>query len=412
MPGSKPKQALSSPSAEEVHEAGAARRAKTDRRRIAQPLLSALDMHLGPTLRAPRSKGALLAVSGGPDSRALLEACARWRGRFDGVIHVATVDHATKASSRAEADAVVARARVLGFAASVLTLAACSGHADESDDEAALRAGRYRALFERTRALGLSVVVTAHHEGDVAEGAMMSWLGHGGSGAAMPAVPGAVGAGDVVIRPFLDVPRATIREALWAWGVSDDVIIDPETRSFRARLRQQELAALGATRPEVERALARAAMRARDDDDVLEDLANALVLSVGGSGREQVIQHGPPALVRRALRRALRTIARSDTGLDADVDVDVRSSSRAIEVVLDLMRRGTVGEVHLTGAVASVTRNGAGGALVVRIRASPRTVAAGTPPTHDGHGTSLSQAHPLVTLPSGPSPLLYQEEDT
>lgn len=400
------KQGLSPPGREQVHEAGAAVRAKTDRRRIAQPLLTALDVHLGPVLRAKEAKGVLLAVSGGPDSRALLEACARWRGRFDGVIHVATVDHATKTSSRAEADAVLARARVLGFEASVLSLPRHRRHDDgadaDADDEAALRAGRYRALFGRMRTLGLGVVVTAHHEGDVAEGAMMSWLGHGGRGAAMPAA--SVAPGDVVIRPFLDVPRATIREALWAWAVSDDVIVDPEARSLRARMRREELVALGASRAAVERALARAARHARDDDAVLEELAKPLLAGTEDAGREQVVQPGPPALVRRALRRALRAVI--------DVEGDVRSSARAIEVVLDLMRRGTVGEVHLTGAVAAVTRSGAERRLLVRIRASPRTVAASTPPTHDGHGTSLSQAHPLVTLPFSPSSSPYQEEDT
>ena len=74
----------------------------------------------GADRRAVRAAGAgerrALAVSGGPDSTALLLMAARW-ARQDGRpwVEVATVDHAMRAGSREEAEAVAALSRRLGL---------------------------------------------------------------------------------------------------------------------------------------------------------------------------------------------------------------------------------------------------------------------------------------------------------
>jgi hypothetical protein len=61
-----------------------------------------------------------------------------------------------------------------------------------------------------------------------------------------------------------------------------------------------------------------------------------------------------------------------------------------------------------------VTRDAPSGAarggMRARIRERPRTVAGGTAPTHDGNGTKLSEAHPLLTLHSPPNPTRPSEE--
>ncbi|MFD0935074.1 ATP-binding protein, partial [Methylobacterium trifolii] len=68
------------------------------------PLRSALDSWLAPDAGADV---VLLAVSGGPDSTALMHAAAAY-GRRD-ALHVATVDHGLRTDSTAEA-ATVGRA--------------------------------------------------------------------------------------------------------------------------------------------------------------------------------------------------------------------------------------------------------------------------------------------------------------
>ena len=106
--------------------------ATTHARRLVQPLWNALDA----TVVDDLPRGLVLCVSGGPDSRALLEALATWRRRHDGRIVVASVDHGRRAGARAEVDAVVARAHALAFEAHAVVVHAAH------DDEAHLRAAR------------------------------------------------------------------------------------------------------------------------------------------------------------------------------------------------------------------------------------------------------------------------------
>jgi tRNA(Ile)-lysidine synthase TilS/MesJ len=334
----------------------------TARRRLLQPLWNALDERLRPAL----ARGALLAVSGGPDSRALLEAVARWPHRHEGEIHVAAVDHGTRPESRDEADAVVGRALVLGFSARRLTAA------PSALDEAALRAARLAVLVDEARRAGLDALVTAHHAGDLAEGALLGWLGEGGSGAAMPAVGRwAHGGADIlVIRPFLSLARSELALARTACAALDP-FVDPEARSARARARRGPLARLHGARADVEHRLAEGARRRRDDEEVLTAAAAGLVDDDGAGGA--VIRAGPPALLRRALQQALARLV---------PDSDVRSSAPAVEIAVGLVGRGVRGTVHMRGATAEVS---ARGAHLTPVR-SPGTAAVAVvrAPTHDG----------------------------
>src|SRR6059058_309979 len=60
-----------------------------------------------------------VAVSGGPDSLALLFLCAAAR---PGLVEAATVDHALRPESRGEAEAVAAICKRLGVAHAILTV--------------------------------------------------------------------------------------------------------------------------------------------------------------------------------------------------------------------------------------------------------------------------------------------------
>jgi tRNA(Ile)-lysidine synthase len=344
-------------------------RLATERRRLVQPLVTALDEHLGGRV----VYGLLLAVSGGPDSRALLEATARWPARFLGAIHVVSVDHGTRPSSAGEALSVVARAGVLGFEGSVARLLGAGG--GERADEASLRDARYRALSERAHLHGLATIVVAHHQSDVAEGALLSWLGGGGPGASMARVR-RIGTIDIV-RPFLTLARATLRQALTGVGAAD-VIVDPERRSRRAEVREEELGRLGGRRRQVEEHLARAAQRRRDDEDLLAVGAAALLQPAPHGLR---VARGPPALVRRALRLALSELLSG---------VDGRDSSAALDAIVELMRCGKTGVIHLRGAHAHVGELGVDVWRVGRVAAEPRA-------THDVTGR-LSKGGPMVTL--------------
>ena len=91
------------------------------------------------------SRTIALAVSGGPDSLALLDSIDRWRkhpGRPAAI--VLTVDHRLRPDSGDEAAMVVAIAKQRGMPARLLT---ATGPAPQSDIEAEARQVRYRLLL-------------------------------------------------------------------------------------------------------------------------------------------------------------------------------------------------------------------------------------------------------------------------
>jgi len=318
----------------------------TRARRALQPLWNALD-----DVADACSGGVVLAISGGPDSRALLEAFARWRNRPERVVVVA-VDHGVRAAARAEAAAVVVRAGALGLEGRVATLTGVA------PDEAALRTARHRALAEAAAAADVGAVVYAHHRGDVAEGVLLHLDGQGGGRGGMAPRPIAVIDGVARVRPFLDLEKATLGLALAGLGIDDAVIDEDDVagRNARARLRARMLEALGDARPGVEAALARHARLLREDDDVLEGLVPA---------DDAVDADLPPAILRRWLRRRI-----------AALGDDPRTSPAAIDTVLRLAATGGTGAVDVRGGTVWIRRTAIGRRLAVEPARgqSPQTV--------------------------------------
>jgi len=114
-----------------------------------------------------QAKSLLLAVSGGPDSTALLLMATQWARRPGRpAVAVATVDHAMREGSHAEAEAVGALTRRLG---SVHHLIEWPGPKPRSRIQERAREARYRLLGACANEIGADVLVTAHHADDQAE---------------------------------------------------------------------------------------------------------------------------------------------------------------------------------------------------------------------------------------------------
>jgi tRNA(Ile)-lysidine synthase len=110
----------------------------------------------------------VLAVSGGPDSSALMLLAARWR---DGLakkpkLIAVTVDHGLRAESKAEAAAVGRLARKLKLTHRTLRW---TGKKPATGVQQVARAARYRLLAQAARAAGAPYVLTAHTLDDQAE---------------------------------------------------------------------------------------------------------------------------------------------------------------------------------------------------------------------------------------------------
>jgi tRNA(Ile)-lysidine synthase len=194
----------------------------------------------------------LLAVSGGPDSTALMVLAARWRAalRSGPRLLAVTVDHGLRAESGREARAAKALASRLGIRHRTMRW---SGAKPETGLQEAARAVRYRLLASAARAAGARHILTAHTLDDQAETVVLRMArGSGLTGlAAMAretvlmgqagdaAAPRRSGAGPLLlVRPLLDLPKARLIATLDAGGIS--FCDDPSNRDprfTRARLR-------------------------------------------------------------------------------------------------------------------------------------------------------------------------------
>ncbi len=189
-----------------------------------------------------------IAVSGGPDSTALMLLAHAWAERQPAPPHLSilTVDHALRPASAAEADAVLAQAERLGLAATKLIWQHDS--LPRSDIQAQARDARYRLMAAAARDQGLDAVLLAHTRDDQAETVLMR-LQRGSGVRGLAGMPERrVIAGVSFLRPLLDVPKARLTAYLEALGVP--YVRDPSNQSdrfLRARVRQlmPALAALG-----------------------------------------------------------------------------------------------------------------------------------------------------------------------
>ncbi len=164
-----------------------------------------------------RTESALvLAVSGGPDSMALMWLAARWRRALKNgpSLLAVTVDHGLRPESAREARMVGAAAANLGVPHRTLRWRETK---PVTGLPAAARAARYRLLGEAARRAGAGHVLTAHTRDDQAETVLMRLSR--GSGLAGLAAMARLSPRDgiVVARPLLDIEKsrlaATVRKA-------------------------------------------------------------------------------------------------------------------------------------------------------------------------------------------------------
>ncbi|MDA9466485.1 tRNA lysidine(34) synthetase TilS [Bradyrhizobium sp. CCBAU 53415] len=179
----------------------------------------------------------VLAVSGGPDSVALMWLAARWqRSLVRGPqLIVVTVDHGLRPEAASEARQVKRLAAELGLPHRTLRW---RGAKPKTGVPAAAREARYRLLAAAARAAGASHVLTAHTRDDQAETLLMRLFRGSGLAGLSAMAPLSERDGIVLARPLLDVPKsqliATLRRA--KLGFAEDPT-NRDTAFTRPRLR-------------------------------------------------------------------------------------------------------------------------------------------------------------------------------
>ena len=178
-------------------------------------------------IAGPGTKRVGLAVSGGPDSLALLLLASETLDH----VEAATVDHGLRPEAASEAKFVSGIARMLGVRHSTLTLPP----KPKGNTSAWARKNRYEVLERWADALDLDLILTAHHADDQLE-TMLMRLNRGAGVGGMAGIRPVRGR---IARPLLGWRKAELVKLVADHGL--DAVDDPsnhDDRYDRARLRK------------------------------------------------------------------------------------------------------------------------------------------------------------------------------
>ncbi len=249
----------------------------------------------------------LLAVSGGPDSVALLLAIAHWRARGGREIAVATVDHGLRADSRAEAEQVGRWAKALGFAAHLLSW---EGAKPKTRLQEKARDARYALLADCARRIGADAIVTAHHADDQVE-TILFRLTRGSGVAGLAGMARVSRCGEAaLLRPLLDLRKSDLEKI--CTGANHPFFSDPSNANeIFARARLRNLAPTLSAQGLDHDALLRLGARAAQADAALAQCAHELFARAlmdaksGVSLDAATLRAAPQEIIQRTLALAI-----------------------------------------------------------------------------------------------------------
>ena len=308
-------------------------------------------------------EGVVVAVSGGPDSTALLDVLARMPLELD--LAVAHVDHGLSQSSAEVAAGLARELAAEGFDVHVVRAPDLAG----PNLQARARAFRYGFLSTVAQRVGAARIATGHTLDDRVETTLARLL-HGAGTEGLAGIPPVDGPR---VRPLIEVRRAETRAHCEEVGLAfhDDPAND-DPRFERVAVRRRLVAAIeegwgdGAVR-----AIASSAARLREDAAALGALAERLYGELARATEDGVaFERAPLEAVPRALRRRLleRAVGR------------VRDRAGGIEAALDGLEGPDTGARRF--AVASGAQIVVGPERVSVARASGGASSNGDDPNH------------------------------
>jgi len=233
----------------------------------------------------------LVAVSGGPDSTALLLALHE-EGHD---VVAAHYDHALQPASAAAADHVRDLSERLGV--EMLTERRATPM-PRGSVQAGARTRRYEFLGRARAQAGADVVAIAHTADDLVEGVVLHLL-RGCGLAGMRGMPASRG---VFVRPMLSVWRSEVEDYLSLRGV--EALQDPANSNAayaRVRVRRDILPALERDRPGIVRRFHQAAIRAAALHDSISGAAES-TLNAGAATRS-VVAAAPEPVAAEMMRQ-------------------------------------------------------------------------------------------------------------
>ena len=282
-------------------------------------LVAARPRLAGADLPPPAPQPVLVALSGGPDSTALL----LWLLSHHLPLVAAHFDHRLRPESGVEASAVE---RFCGRLGVPIEVGRRSEPMPRGSEQAAARALRLGFLEAAARRTGARWIATGHTADDVVEGALLHLL----RGAALAGLRGMPPVRGLIVRPLRHTWRADVERYLGTLGV--EPLHDPTNldvaHSARARVRHLLLPRIERSRPGLTARVRRVAERAVGWTVELETRAlacagdRARLLAEPAAVRFEAyrqLRGGLPGLARRHLEAIDRLVLGGRTGAGLDL---------------------------------------------------------------------------------------------
>lgn len=285
----------------------------------------------------------ILAISGGPDSMALLYIMDKLKQDLNITLTVAHVNHSLRPEADEEESFVKKCSLDLGipFYSHKADVAKIALEEKKSIEDAG-RQVRYQFFRQLLNDLKADQIATAHHQDDNAETVLLNLL----RGTGIKGLRGIMPVNDNIIRPLLGVSKLEIMDYLKDNSLPyciDDSNFDPIY--LRNKIRHELIPLLEKEyNPNIIEGLSKLAVIAREENEFLElkteEMFNKALLSQSASTiklNHAIVTNLPMALRKRVILYALSVIA-GEKGWEAN-DIDI---------ILDLMtKKGSSKMVHL-----------------------------------------------------------------
>ncbi|MGH7166676.1 MAG: tRNA lysidine(34) synthetase TilS [Nitrospiraceae bacterium] len=283
----------------------------------------------------------LVAVSGGPDSVALLSLLTALAPSWNLTLLGVHINHGLRGDeSEEDARFVSALCERLGIRLVIerVDLAEAAARPKGQSLQELARDRRYAAMARVASELSADKLALGHTADDQAETLIM-WMLRGSGTGGLAGIP--VARGPLFIRPLLEITRAEILEYLTAEGItfrSDSS--NTASLYLRNRVRHGLLPAFKRFNPGVVKVLMRQADILREEDRCLERLTAAHLTALScteADGRVLVDRDGLLALPLALQRRVIRAVIRRVTGMNKG------PTFGAVRTVLERVVQGQTG---------------------------------------------------------------------
>lgn len=278
----------------------------------------------------------VVAVSGGPDSVALLHVLSRLAPEWGLSLHVFHLDHGLRGgASAADAAYVAELAASWSIPATMITLPAGELKQEPGSLQANARRRRYEEIQALAKTVGATKVATGHNRDDQSETVLMRLLRGAGPKGLAGIPPVRTEGGLTFIRPLLTISRQEIEvycaeHKLFPRFDASNAQAD----YLRNRIRLELLPQLAREyNPAIGSNLAQLAAVIREEDDLLEQLAREAYIRcrISAPADRSILLDGPrllaepPALARRVVRIAVRAL------LGPEFDLGLPAVTRVLE---------------------------------------------------------------------------------